>query len=103
MAKTGRPKKGEGEQDTVQIRCYPEMKAMIDELLPVMGMSTAQLLQHIAGLRLQELHDRSKPLIAKAKGTQEKAAQELAKVQKEAMAMLGGDMAPTVANRQRKD
>jgi len=67
MAKTGRPKAGEGEQETVQIRVFPEMKAMIDELLEVLPMSTAQLMQQIAGADLREFHDRHMPQIKKVK------------------------------------
>jgi hypothetical protein len=84
MAKTGRPRKGEPKAETEQVRVSPELKELLSDLALVYPKSTAQILDQIALAEVRELHAAYKPLIDKAKATNESAAAALQKLQEEA-------------------
>ncbi|AWM40346.1 hypothetical protein GobsT_11760 [Gemmata obscuriglobus] len=74
MAKTGRPRKGEADQETTQVRCFRQMAQQLAELTLVLPLSTAQLLQRVAGANLAELHETHREQIRKVQAAEEAAA-----------------------------
>lgn len=84
MGKTGRPKKDEGEQTTKDTRIFVEMWEQIADIQLVLKKTSAQILQDVGGLDLRELHDSLRPQIERAKALNEKANEEIRKIQEEA-------------------
>lgn len=88
MAKGGRPRKGDEVEETTQVRCTLPMAAMLSDLILVLPLSTAQLLQRVALANLTELHETHKAQIEKVKAAraaaeeaQRRAIEEAAQVE----------------------
>ena len=88
MAKTGRPRRGESEGETTQIRVFNEMAALVSDLLLVLPLSTAQIMQRVGGANLKELHETHLPKIRTVKAAREAAEEAQKKAQAEAAAQL---------------
>ena len=87
MAKTGRPRKGD-EQGTTQVRCFLPMAQQLADLTLVLPLTTAQLLQRVAGANLSELHETHAKQIqavkeanAAAEAARQRAMQEAAELE----------------------
>ncbi len=87
MAKTGRPRKDEGDAGTTQIRVFDEMAEMVSDLLLVLPLSTAQIMQRVALTDLKELHETHKPRVEKVKAARRAAETVMMKAREEAELM----------------
>jgi hypothetical protein len=83
VAKTGRPRKGE-EGGTTQIRVFEDMAAMVSDLLLVLPLTTAQIVQRVCGNNLRELHETYKKQIDSVKAAERAAEEAKRKAQEEA-------------------
>lgn len=88
VAKTGRPRKEEGERGTTQIRVFDEMDQMVADLRLVLPLSTAQIMQRVGYANLKELHETYKKQIDAVKESDRIAEESRRKAQEEAAAML---------------
>lgn len=100
MAKTGRPKKDEGEQGTTQVRIFDEMHELIEDLRLVLPLSTAQILQRVGLTDLKELHDKYCKQIADVKKA-DRDREEVARKAREEAEKLEGANPPKPAPRKR--
>lgn len=73
--KPGRPRKDEGEKGTTNMRVFDEMAAQIQDLLLVLELTTAQIIQQVGGKDLNELYLAHKPQIDEVKAIR-RAAEE---------------------------
>ena len=87
MAKTGRPRKEEGDRGTTQVRCFDEMALLLERLRKVLPLSTAQLLHRTAWANLSELFETHREQIERVEAA-ERAAEEARKAAIEASAKL---------------
>lgn len=68
--KQGRPPKGSSEGGTTQVRIFDDMAAQISDLLLVLDLSTAQIVQRVAGANLTLLYETHKARIERIKAAQ---------------------------------
>jgi FtsZ-binding cell division protein ZapB len=67
MAKGGRPKKEDGDQETRQVRVFGDVADKLADLALVYPKTTAQVLDPLIRAEVEALHEKYKPLIEEAK------------------------------------
>lgn len=94
MAKTGRPKKGESEGGTTQVRCFDDMAEKLSDLTLVLPLSTAQILQRVAGANLNELHETHAARIEQVKAKRRAAEEAERQAKEESVKLLSEEPKP---------
>lgn len=94
MAKTGRPRNGESDGSTTQVRCFEEMARKLSDLALVLPLSTAQILQRVAGANLDELYETHEKRIAEVKAKRRAAAEAERQAKEESARLLSEEGKP---------
>lgn len=91
MARTGRPRKGQGEAGTAQTRIKDDLQQMVSDLLLVMDTTSAQLLDPMIRPDLTRMWEKHKPQIQRVKAAldaaeaaQRKAIEETRELERKA-------------------
>jgi len=85
MARGGRPKKSDGEQETRQIRVFGDIADMLADLSLVHPKSTAQICDPLLRAEITELHERYREQIDAAKAARLAHEQALEKARQDAL------------------
>jgi hypothetical protein len=103
MARTGRPRKDEGEKGTSQIRLKDDLVLMLSELLLVLpkGTTTAVLVDPFIREEITELHKQHKSLIEKVKAANQAAEDALLQARHEAELMKAREQKGSPQNKRK--
>lgn len=84
MGKTGRPPKSAGDAGTKQVRVFEDLAEMLSDLSLVHPKSTAQILDPLIRAEVEDLHEKYRPQIEKAKAAKKTADEQLQRIKDEA-------------------
>lgn len=90
MAKTGRPRKEDGDAGTKQIRVFDDLGEMIADLSEVLPKSTAQICDPLLRPEITKLCEKYKPQITAIKAAKKAAEEAIKKAQHEVKQLDSG-------------